>query len=44
MPIVLGVILLCRSERSAIHSDEIIRQVARHGLTSKLIEAEKTAG
>lgn len=41
VPITLGVILLCRSEQAAIHSDEVIRQMARHGLTSKLIETEK---
>ena len=41
VPLMLGVILLCRAERSAIHSDEIIRQMARHGLSSRLIETEK---
>ena len=41
LPLVLAVILLFRAEKTALHNDEIIRQIARHGLTNRLIETER---
>ena len=41
LPVVLAVMLLFRAEKTALHNDEIVRQIARHGLTSRLIETEK---
>jgi len=41
VPITLAVLLLRSAERTALHNDEIIRQVARHGLTREMIETER---
>jgi hypothetical protein len=39
VPIVLGVLLLYRADQTRIHSDEVLNQAARDGLTGDMVRA-----
>ena len=41
VPVVLSVLVLWQADHSALHSDEIIQQVARHGLDRKVLNSNR---